>query len=348
MKSKRVLVVGLGNMGMSHALAYARIPEFQVVGVCTRRIADKTLPDALAGAKRYSNYEQALAELTARCRVDQHASRHARGLRDQGDGGRRARVRREAARRDGRRCGARGGNGEPHGAETGHWLHPPPAPILDKVHRDREAARHAARLPHEPQSAVEWRDLGVAQAADGLIPAHRRLRRPLRRHHVPDDLGAAGSRPCARRPPDRRGCRLQLRHAAGRVRRRLGWVVRSGMGPDDERNGVLREGRDWPEGFGVDRHGRDGRQREVGRHQRAYQDEPDSLAPRRHDQARRANRHDGRAGSRCALRTRAALSVEGDRRGRGSLRPHERRGQEPEDCAGGRSVGAHRRRGRAL
>ena len=50
-------------MGMSHALAYARIPEFQVVGVCTRRIADKTLPDALAGAKRYSNYEQALAEL---------------------------------------------------------------------------------------------------------------------------------------------------------------------------------------------------------------------------------------------------------------------------------------------
>ena len=27
------------------------------------------------------------------------------------------------------------------------------------------------------------------------------------------------------------------------------------MGPDDERNGVLRERRDWTEGFGVDRHG---------------------------------------------------------------------------------------------
>ena len=38
--------------------------SFEVVGVCTRRIADKQLPDALAGAKRYSNYEQALAELT--------------------------------------------------------------------------------------------------------------------------------------------------------------------------------------------------------------------------------------------------------------------------------------------
>ena len=63
MPAKRVLVVGLGNMGMSHALAYARIPEFDVVGVCTRRIREKTLPEALSGATRYSSYEQALAEL---------------------------------------------------------------------------------------------------------------------------------------------------------------------------------------------------------------------------------------------------------------------------------------------
>ena len=60
---KRVLVVGLGNMGMSHALAYTRIPDYEVVGVCTRHIADKKLPEALAGANRYSNYDQALAEL---------------------------------------------------------------------------------------------------------------------------------------------------------------------------------------------------------------------------------------------------------------------------------------------
>jgi predicted dehydrogenase len=63
MKTTRVLVVGLGNMGMSHALAYTRIPEFSVVGVCTRRIADKTLPEALAGARRYASYDQALAEV---------------------------------------------------------------------------------------------------------------------------------------------------------------------------------------------------------------------------------------------------------------------------------------------
>ena len=63
MSAQRVLVVGLGNMGMSHALAYTRIPGFHVAGVCTRRIADKTLPEALAGARRYASFEQALAEL---------------------------------------------------------------------------------------------------------------------------------------------------------------------------------------------------------------------------------------------------------------------------------------------
>ncbi|MGH9307758.1 MAG: Gfo/Idh/MocA family protein, partial [Vicinamibacterales bacterium] len=61
MSRKRVLVVGLGNMGMSHALAYTRIPEFEVVAACTRHIADKKLPDALAGAKRYADFDEALA-----------------------------------------------------------------------------------------------------------------------------------------------------------------------------------------------------------------------------------------------------------------------------------------------
>src|SRR5271154_3280946 len=60
---KRVLVVGLGNMGMSHALAYARIPGFEVVGVCERHIASRELPEALAGAKKFANFEAALAEL---------------------------------------------------------------------------------------------------------------------------------------------------------------------------------------------------------------------------------------------------------------------------------------------
>ncbi len=61
--TKKVLVAGLGNMGMSHALAYARIDGFEVVGVCARRIASMELPDALRDARRYADFDTALAEL---------------------------------------------------------------------------------------------------------------------------------------------------------------------------------------------------------------------------------------------------------------------------------------------
>ena len=51
-------------MGMSHALAYTRIPGFDVAGVCERRIAKRDLPTALKGAAKFDNFEHALAELT--------------------------------------------------------------------------------------------------------------------------------------------------------------------------------------------------------------------------------------------------------------------------------------------
>ena len=53
---KRVLVVGLGNMGMSHALAYSRIEGFEVAGLCTRGIRTRAVPDALAGAPRFTSF----------------------------------------------------------------------------------------------------------------------------------------------------------------------------------------------------------------------------------------------------------------------------------------------------
>ncbi len=61
--AKKVLVAGLGNMGMSHALAYARIDGFEVAGVCARRIATMHVPDALGGARRFADFDTALSEL---------------------------------------------------------------------------------------------------------------------------------------------------------------------------------------------------------------------------------------------------------------------------------------------
>jgi predicted dehydrogenase len=50
-------------MGMGHALAYTRISEFEVVGVCERRIAKRELPDALKNAQRFDAFEKALTAL---------------------------------------------------------------------------------------------------------------------------------------------------------------------------------------------------------------------------------------------------------------------------------------------
>jgi predicted dehydrogenase len=61
MTAKRVLVVGLGNMGMSHARAYARVSGFEVAAVCERSIAGRKLPRELAHAERFADFGDALA-----------------------------------------------------------------------------------------------------------------------------------------------------------------------------------------------------------------------------------------------------------------------------------------------
>ncbi len=63
-KPLRVLVVGLGNMGASHARAYHKLDGFELAGLCARSIANRTdLPEAWAAVPRYADYGTALAEL---------------------------------------------------------------------------------------------------------------------------------------------------------------------------------------------------------------------------------------------------------------------------------------------
>jgi predicted dehydrogenase len=60
-KPVRVLVVGLGNMGRSHASAYHRNPGFEIVGLMSRTIKSKPIPDELKGYTVYEDFDTALA-----------------------------------------------------------------------------------------------------------------------------------------------------------------------------------------------------------------------------------------------------------------------------------------------
>ncbi len=59
----RILVVGLGNMGASHASAYHRNPNFEIVGLCSRTIRSKTIPEEFRSYPLFESYEEALEAL---------------------------------------------------------------------------------------------------------------------------------------------------------------------------------------------------------------------------------------------------------------------------------------------
>ena len=123
---------------------------------------------------------------------------------------------------------------------------------------------------------------------ESLTP-HRRLRRALRRHHVPDDPRQAGARARHRRAAQRRDQGPELRPPARRVRRRLGRLVRGRLGADDERGRLFREGRRRAQGLRLDRRAAGGPDRgqartDLGfrRHRPAHQDQRAQGPPRRH------------------------------------------------------------------
>ena len=60
----RVLVVGLGTMGTSHARAYRAIEGFELAGLCTSRAAERhDLDGEFPGVPRFERYDEALATL---------------------------------------------------------------------------------------------------------------------------------------------------------------------------------------------------------------------------------------------------------------------------------------------
>jgi predicted dehydrogenase len=59
----KVLVVGVGHMGQSHAIAYQGLDGFEPVGLMSRSIRGRNdLPASLAGLPRFENFDEALTK----------------------------------------------------------------------------------------------------------------------------------------------------------------------------------------------------------------------------------------------------------------------------------------------
>jgi len=64
MNNIRVLVVGLGKMGLSHARAYAAIDGFEIAGLCSRNIGERDdLAAEFPGVQQFGDFAEALAKL---------------------------------------------------------------------------------------------------------------------------------------------------------------------------------------------------------------------------------------------------------------------------------------------
>ena len=154
-KPQRVLVVGLGTMGMSHARAYQAIDGFELVGLCTRNAAARSdLDKAFPGVPRFDGLTEAFEALKPDAvSINTYTEHHGPMALEALAAG--AHVFCEKPLADfARSCGSGGRRGAQSEQGAAGRLHLARPFLMDALRRDRPHARQTGRHAHEPQSAI--------------------------------------------------------------------------------------------------------------------------------------------------------------------------------------------------
>ena len=194
----RVLVVGLGNMGLSHARAYRRIDGFEIVRLCSRDVdARPEIAAEFPGVPHYDDYYVALAASRAEAvAIATWPDTHAAFARAALEAGAHVFIEKPLAETvEAAEALVALARAKRRKLMVGY--NPARASLMGEVRRNRPHARQAAGHADEPQPAVVRRAMGDAQEADGDGEPDRRLRRPL--HPTSCCKRRARSRPASTR-----------------------------------------------------------------------------------------------------------------------------------------------------
>ena len=249
-------------MGASHARAYDKIEGFELAGLCARRIAKRTdLPTRWSNVPRFADYDKALETLnpdvvSINTWPDTHADFAIRAFK----AGAHVFMEKPIAEtvKDAKRVlAAAPGRRQ----EARHRLYPARPSLLGKF---VELAKGLGKPLVMRMNSTNNR------SADAWT-WHKNLMKSLPPivdcgvHYVDVMCQMTGAKPVrvhgigAHLTKEVRP--VQLRPSARRIRRRVGRLVRGGLGPDDQRGRLLREGRGRTQGLRQHRHGRAGQGR---------------------------------------------------------------------------------------
>jgi predicted dehydrogenase len=233
----KVLVAGLGNMGMSHALAYQKNPGFEIVGLVNRSKLD--LPDALAGRQILPSFDDALAELKPElCSVNTYSDSHAAYAIKAMEAGAHVFVEKPLATTvaDAERvvaCARANGRKLVIGYILRH--HPSWVKLIELARGLGGPFVFRMNLNQQSSGKTWATHKALMQTTPPIVDCGV--------HYVDVMCQITDARD------------VQLRPSAGDVRRWLGRLVRGRLGTDDVGNRLLREGRDFAERLCVHCHG---------------------------------------------------------------------------------------------